>query len=106
MLSGGPEEVKLAARAAIETLGREGGLILAPDQPLAFPAANAAALAEAARNTGVPGGCVVRISYSVVHAPQREVREEKSRNTDYATRNTQHATHPRSFQCLNYVATR
>jgi len=53
MLSGGPEDVKQAVRAAIETLGREGGLILAPDQPLAFPPENEAALAEAAREFGV-----------------------------------------------------
>ena len=53
MLSGGPEDVKRAARAAIETLGREGGLILAPDQPLAFPPENEAALVGAAREYGV-----------------------------------------------------
>ena len=53
MLSGEPGDVRQAARAAIETLGREGGLILAPDQPLAFPAENEAALVDAAREYGV-----------------------------------------------------
>ena len=52
MLSGEPADVRQAARTAIETLGREGGLILAPDQSLAFPAANEAALAAAAREYG------------------------------------------------------
>ena len=52
MLSGEPEDVRQTARAAIETLGRAGGLILAPDQPLAFPAANVAALTAAAREYG------------------------------------------------------
>ncbi len=52
MLTGGPEDVRQAARTAIECLGRDGGLILAPDQPLAFPAANEAALAKAAREYG------------------------------------------------------
>ena len=49
MLTGGPEDVRQAARSAIERLGRDGGLILAPDQPLAFPPENEAALAAAAR---------------------------------------------------------
>ena len=52
MLTGAPEAVRQTARAAIETLGRGGGLILAPDQPLAFPAANVAALTAAAREYG------------------------------------------------------
>ena len=52
MLAGTPDEVRQAARAAIATLGREGGLILAPDQPLAFPAENEAALAEAVQSYG------------------------------------------------------
>ena len=52
MLTGGPEDVRQAARAAIERLGRDGGLILAPDQPLAFPPENEAALAAAAREFG------------------------------------------------------
>ena len=38
--------------SAIECLGRDGGLILAPDQPLAFPPENEAALAAAAREFG------------------------------------------------------
>ncbi len=53
MLTGGPAEVRLAARAAMLALGREGGLILAPDQPLAFPASNQAALEQTARADGV-----------------------------------------------------
>jgi hypothetical protein len=52
MLEGAPDDVRGAARAAIESLGREGGLILTPDQPLAFPPENEAALAEAARAYG------------------------------------------------------
>ena len=52
MLTGTPEDVRQAARTAIERLGRDGGLILAPDQPLAFPAENEAALAAAAREYG------------------------------------------------------
>ena len=52
MLAGGPEDVRHAARMAIERLGRDGGLILAPDQPLAFPPENEAALAAAAREFG------------------------------------------------------
>jgi Uroporphyrinogen decarboxylase (URO-D) len=55
MLTGRPEDVRGAARAAIERLGRDGGLILAPDQPLAFPAANEAALAAAAQEFGAYG---------------------------------------------------
>ena len=49
---GTPEEIRQSARYAIETLGKEGGLILAPDQPLAFPAENLSALVEAAREYG------------------------------------------------------
>ena len=52
MFTGEPADVRQTARAAIETLGRDGGLILAPDQPLAFPAVNEAALAAAAREYG------------------------------------------------------
>jgi uroporphyrinogen decarboxylase len=52
MLTGSPEDVRRAARSAIERLGRDGGLILAPDQPLAFPWENEAALAEAAHTYG------------------------------------------------------
>ena len=57
MLTGGPEDIRQAARAAIATLGQGGGLILAPDQPLAFPPENETALAAAAREFGaIPGG--------------------------------------------------
>ncbi|OIO95441.1 MAG: hypothetical protein AUK03_05465 [Anaerolineae bacterium CG2_30_64_16] len=52
MMTGTPEEVRAAARAAIETLSQEGGLILAPDQPLAFPPENEAALVETAQRYG------------------------------------------------------
>jgi uroporphyrinogen decarboxylase len=52
MLCGTPAQVQDAALATIRTLGRAGGLILAPDQPLAFPLANQAALDEAARQYG------------------------------------------------------
>ena len=52
MLTGGPDDVRRAARAAIATLGQGGGLILAPDQPLAFPPENEAALSAAAREFG------------------------------------------------------
>jgi len=51
-MTGTPEEVRAAARAAIETLSQEGGLILAPDQPLAFPPENEAALVETAQRYG------------------------------------------------------
>jgi hypothetical protein len=53
MLTGGPEDVQQATRAAIATLGKGGGLILAPDQPLSFPPENEAALVVAARKYGV-----------------------------------------------------
>jgi uroporphyrinogen decarboxylase len=52
MLLGTPEEVRGRARFAIETLARDGGLILAPDQPLAFPDESLAALVETARTCG------------------------------------------------------
>ena len=52
MLRGTPEQVRRAARAAIDQAGPEGGLILAPDQPLAFPPENEGALVEAAREFG------------------------------------------------------
>lgn len=52
MLRGTPQQVQERARRAIQTLGREGGLILAADQPLAYPSENMAALAEAARRWG------------------------------------------------------
>jgi len=52
MLEGTPEGVQQAVRIAIATLGQDGGLILAPDQPLAFPPENETALYEAARRYG------------------------------------------------------
>jgi hypothetical protein len=52
MLTRGPKDIRQAARTAIERLGRAGGLILAPDQPLAFPPENEAALAAAAWEYG------------------------------------------------------
>jgi uroporphyrinogen decarboxylase len=52
MLLGPPEKVRQAARSAIVTLAGDGGLILAPDQPLAFPADHMAALVETARAYG------------------------------------------------------
>lgn len=52
MLEGTPEDVTEAVAAAINQLGRGGGLVLAPDQPLAFPAANQAAFVAAARRFG------------------------------------------------------
>lgn len=57
MLEGRPGEVRDAVRGAIEMLGQDGGLILAPDQPLAFPPENQAALVEAGRTYGryLPG---------------------------------------------------
>ena len=52
MLTGTPAQVKQAARSAIIATGPSGGLILAPDQPLAFPSENEAALVEGAREYG------------------------------------------------------
>lgn len=52
MLRGPAKAIVAAGRAAIATLGREGGLILAADQPLAYPAGHLAALAEAAQRYG------------------------------------------------------
>ena len=52
MLRGTPDQVREIARHAMRSLGREGGLILAPDQPLAFPPENVSALDEAARQEG------------------------------------------------------
>ncbi|MGC8780885.1 MAG: uroporphyrinogen decarboxylase family protein [Anaerolineae bacterium] len=52
MLRGTPQQVQERARIAMQTLGREGGLILAADQPLAYPRENVAALEEAARKWG------------------------------------------------------
>ncbi len=52
MLRGSADEVREAARHAMRSLGGDGGLILAPDQPLAFPPENVAALDEMARRVG------------------------------------------------------
>jgi len=52
MLRGVPDQVREAARHAMRSLGRAGGLILAPDQPLAFPPKNVSALDEMARQVG------------------------------------------------------
>lgn len=49
MLTGTPEDVRNAARAALDALWDDGGLILAPDQPLACSPENLVALAEAAQ---------------------------------------------------------
>lgn len=52
MLAGRPADVEQAVRAALRTLGPEGGLIVAPDQPLRYPPENEAALVRAARQYG------------------------------------------------------
>jgi uroporphyrinogen decarboxylase len=52
MLRGSADQVREAARHVMKSLGSAGGLILAPDQPLAFPSENVAALDEAARQGG------------------------------------------------------
>jgi uroporphyrinogen-III decarboxylase len=52
MLRGSPDQVRETARHAMRSLGGEGGLILAPDQPLAFPPVNVAALDGMARQEG------------------------------------------------------
>ncbi|MEJ5199445.1 MAG: uroporphyrinogen decarboxylase family protein, partial [Anaerolineae bacterium] len=52
MLRGTPQQVEERARIAMWTLGRSGGLILAADQPLAYPLENVIALQEAARRWG------------------------------------------------------
>jgi uroporphyrinogen decarboxylase len=56
MFLGTPEEVRQRARTALAALGEDGGLILAPDQPLAFPEENLLALAETARTCGIYAG--------------------------------------------------
>lgn len=53
LLEGPPEAVAEAVRGAIAALGRDGGLVLAPDQPLLYPAENWAAFVAAARSYGV-----------------------------------------------------
>jgi hypothetical protein len=52
MLRGSVAQVRKAALHVMRLLGSEGGLILAPDQPLAFPAENVAALDEVAQQAG------------------------------------------------------
>jgi uroporphyrinogen decarboxylase len=52
MLTGTPNEIRQAVRSAIAALAWDGGLILAPDQPLAYPAENQSAMVEAAREYG------------------------------------------------------
>jgi uroporphyrinogen decarboxylase len=52
MAQGKAEDVRQAALTAMYQLGREGGLILAPDQPLAFSAENERTLAETAQQLG------------------------------------------------------
>jgi uroporphyrinogen decarboxylase len=49
MLNGAPADVARAVRQAAETLWRDGGLVLAPDQPLAYPMENVAAFSAEAR---------------------------------------------------------
>ncbi len=49
MLAGSPADVERATRAAITALWDEGGLIAAPDQPLAYPTDNMAALVATVR---------------------------------------------------------
>jgi len=54
MQHGAPVQVLDAALAAIRTLSADGGgLILAPDQPLAFPSENEVALGTAAQRCGI-----------------------------------------------------
>jgi uroporphyrinogen-III decarboxylase len=48
MLEGTPEEVRRAAAMAVRTLGNGGGLVLAPDQSMAYPEGNAVAFRQAA----------------------------------------------------------
>jgi uroporphyrinogen decarboxylase len=52
MLLGSPNEIRQCVRSAIETLAGDGGLILAPDQPLAYPEGNVSTLIEAAQELG------------------------------------------------------
>jgi len=53
LMQRGPVDwIVVAARQALWALGRAGGLILAPDQPLAFPPEHLAALDEAAQSYG------------------------------------------------------
>jgi uroporphyrinogen-III decarboxylase len=52
MLTGTPDEIRHSVRSAIATLTGGGGLILAPDQPLTYPAENLSAMVEAAQEYG------------------------------------------------------
>jgi uroporphyrinogen decarboxylase len=52
MFSGTPAEIRQSVRSAVAALAGDGGLILAPDQPLAYPAENLSALVETAREYG------------------------------------------------------
>jgi hypothetical protein len=50
-----PDDVRQRVRSIIMALAGDGGLILAPDQPLAFPEENLSAMVEAAREFGRDG---------------------------------------------------
>jgi len=52
MQVGNAADVEAATRQALIALGPDGGLMLAPDQPLDYPAENLEALADAARRYG------------------------------------------------------
>jgi uroporphyrinogen decarboxylase len=52
MTGGTPEQVRQAALWAMHHLGREGGLVLGPDQRMAMPEENVQALVETARQYG------------------------------------------------------
>jgi uroporphyrinogen-III decarboxylase len=52
MLHAAPEQVRAAVQQVVQELGSEGRLILAPEQPLAYPAANVAAFRAAAQMFG------------------------------------------------------
>ena len=52
MQRGRPEDIREAVRLAVEMLGDDGGLVLSPDQPLAFPAENITAFEAAALEYG------------------------------------------------------
>lgn len=56
MLEGSAADVTEAVRGAITTLGQGGGLVLAPDQPLRYPAANHEAFIAAAQRYGRAAG--------------------------------------------------
>lgn len=53
LLEGTPEAVTEVVRLAVVALSRDGGLVLAPDQPLLYPAENWAAFIAAAQRYGV-----------------------------------------------------